>query len=96
MTDYIDAWRCLGCGRIEAPQPCIGVCRDQKIKLIPSVEYDTALHELEELRDKLSSARDVLSRLVMVTPRAGKWESTYRILQQQARALLIDLDSTRI
>jgi hypothetical protein len=31
MGDYIQAWQCIGCGRIEAPQTCVGVCRDRKI-----------------------------------------------------------------
>jgi len=24
----LNAWQCIGCGKIEAPQNCIGVCRD--------------------------------------------------------------------
>ena len=95
MTDYIEAWCCLGCGRIEAPQPCIGVCRDQKVRLIPSADYETALNELAEAHKRLSSARDILSRLALVTPRTGKWESTYRILQQHDRAAMPDLDSVQ-
>jgi hypothetical protein len=27
MTDYVKAWQCIGCGKIEAPQTCIGVCQ---------------------------------------------------------------------
>ena len=34
MIDTIDAWQCIGCGKIEAPQTCIGVCRDRKVYFI--------------------------------------------------------------
>ena len=34
MAEYIQAWQCIGCGKIEAPQPCIGVCRDRKVLFI--------------------------------------------------------------
>ena len=29
-----EAWRCIGCGRIEAQRPCIGVCEDRKVRLV--------------------------------------------------------------
>jgi hypothetical protein len=31
MKDYVKAWQCIGCGKIEAPQACIGVCQDRKV-----------------------------------------------------------------
>ena len=34
MAEYIQAWQCIGCGKIEAPQLCIGVCRDRKVLFI--------------------------------------------------------------
>lgn len=95
MTDHIEAWRCVGCGRIEAPQSCIGVCRDQKVNLIPSEEYDAVIFAMETMREQLSSMREIISRLAFVTPHAGKWESTYRILQQQARTALINLEAAQ-
>lgn len=95
MTEHIEAWRCVGCGRIEAPQSCIGVCRDQKIDLVSTENYDAAMRDLEAMHKILSSTRGILSRLAFITPRAGNWESTYRILQQQARAALNDLETTR-
>ena len=39
MGDYIQAWQCIGCGKIEAPQTCVGVCRDRKILLVDDVLY---------------------------------------------------------
>jgi uracil-DNA glycosylase len=28
---YVKAWQCVGCGKIEAPQTCIGICQDRKV-----------------------------------------------------------------
>lgn len=95
MTDHIEAWRCVGCGRIEAPQSCIGVCRDQKVNLIPSEEYEAVIFALETMREQLSSMQEIISRLAFVTPHTGKWESTYRILQQQARTALAKLEAVK-
>ena len=43
MTDYLQAWQCIGCGKLEAPQTCIGVCRDKKVFLVGKDEHDAAL-----------------------------------------------------
>lgn len=47
---YVQAWQCIGCGRIEAPQPCIGVCRDRKVLLVGKEEHEAALAEIQQQR----------------------------------------------
>ena len=42
-TDYLQAWQCIGCGRIEAPQPCVGICQDRKVLLVDANEHEAAL-----------------------------------------------------
>jgi len=86
MTDYIQAWQCIGCGKIEAPQPCIGVCRDRKILMIAKDEHERVVAELERARALVQAAVDILGRVVHSTPREGQWERSYRALQDQARA----------
>jgi len=27
MTERMTAWQCIGCGRIEGAQPCVGICQ---------------------------------------------------------------------
>ena len=49
MGDYVQAWQCIGCGRIEAPQTCIGVCRDRRITLVGIDEHREALDEVQRL-----------------------------------------------
>jgi len=31
-SEVVEAWQCIGCGRVELPQPCIGVCQDRKVR----------------------------------------------------------------
>ena len=87
MTDYIQAWQCIGCGKIEAPQPCIGVCRDRKILMVGKDEYQRVLDAMQELQQQLLAAQSVLSQLAWSTPRDGQWERSWRALQARARAL---------
>jgi hypothetical protein len=85
MTDYIEAWQCIGCGRIEAPQTCIGVCRDRKVLLIGKADHE---REVGELRARLAAARGRLLRFGHSTPREGHWQSAYLALQEEVREVL--------
>ena len=33
-VETVEAWQCVGCGRLQAERPCIGVCTDKKIELV--------------------------------------------------------------
>lgn len=85
MTDYIQAWQCIGCGKIEAPQTCIGVCRDRKVFMIGKDEHEAALAEIARLRAQLDHAAALLLPFERATPREGQWERSYRALQAQVR-----------
>ena len=39
IPDTIVGWQCIGCGRVDAPQPCIGVCQDRKVELVAAGDY---------------------------------------------------------
>ena len=93
MTDYIQAWQCIGCGKIEAPQPCIGVCRDRKILMVSKDQHEAAVAELARTRALVQLATDVLGRVAHSTPREGQWERSYRALQEQARAAIVKLEA---
>ena len=49
MIERMTAWQCVGCGRIEDAQPCIGVCKDRKINFVYAEEYDWVLAELARI-----------------------------------------------
>jgi hypothetical protein len=93
MTRTLEAWQCIGCGRIEAPQTCIGVCQDRKIVMVDIDEHQQALAAAAELREQLREVRALLSRLALSTPHGGQWEQSWRALQQQARSLLTSLSA---
>ena len=88
MGDYIKAWQCIGCGKIEAPQTCIGVCRDRKVLLVGMDVHQQALDEIQRLYGEQEQLRAVLAKLAHTTPRDGQWEASWRALQEQARRLL--------
>lgn len=90
MSDYIQAWQCIGCGKIEAPQTCIGVCRDRKVVLVGLTEHQQALDEIQRVHAELEQARAILSQLAHSTPRDGLWENSYRALREQARRVLAE------
>lgn len=91
MTDYIQAWQCIGCGRIEAPQPCIGVCKDRKVYFIGRDEHERALAEAAALRETLATVQARLQRFVLAKPHAGQWERSWSALQSELRETLTSL-----
>ena len=88
MNDYIEAWQCIGCGRIEAAQNCIGICEDRKVQFVYATEYERAIAELNAVRARLDQLLAFAQRLAWTTPRAEEWERSYRALQTEARRLL--------
>jgi hypothetical protein len=80
-TERIKAWQCIGCGKIDAHQPCMGICQDQKVDLVYASDYDRLLAQTAQLET-------LINLLARTTPRAGEWEHSYRLLQERARGLL--------
>jgi hypothetical protein len=87
-VDTIAAWQCLGCGRIEAPQTCIGVCQDRRVEFVHAVEHRQVNAELEGTRRERDALQALVRTLAFSRPRDGEWERSYRALQAQARALM--------
>ncbi|MFO1398795.1 MAG: hypothetical protein U1F48_17200 [Burkholderiales bacterium] len=93
MADYDDipvltAWQCIGCGRLEAPQQCVGVCQDRKVELVTATVFADTLAEAEALRERVTELERVVRQLATITPRAGQFQRSYESLQARARALL--------
>ena len=88
MTERVAVWRCIGCGRIEAPQPCIGVCQDRKEEFVYATEHDQVLRRLALARSQVKTLEALVRRFASTTPREGEWEHSYRVLQHQARRAL--------
>ena len=94
MSEHIKAWQCIGCGRIEGPQNCVGICQDRKVEFVYAVEHEDALAQLALARGQVSALSALVRRLVSTKPREHEWEHSYQALQVQARALLASLQSS--
>ena len=88
MTQYVQAWQCIGCGKIEAPQTCIGVCQDRKVEFVYAFEHEETLAQLRLARRQAEAFGALVRQLARTTPREGQWERTYRALQGQANRAL--------
>jgi hypothetical protein len=91
MSERINAWQCIGCGRIEAPQTCIGICQDRKVEFIYAFEHEDALAHLELARGQVSALLGLVRRVALTRPHEHEWEHSYRDLQEEALALLAAL-----
>ena len=85
MTETVKAWQCIGCGKIEAPQTCIGVCQDRKVELVYAHEHRAALARAQA---QTSALELIVRQIAGATPREGEWERSYRALQERARHAL--------
>lgn len=81
MTARITAWQCIGCGRIEGAQPCIGVCQDRKVDFVYAEDYAA-------VRRLIDDYRAVLRQFAWTNPRDGEWEKSFKALRERARRAL--------
>jgi hypothetical protein len=93
MTDCVKAWQCIGCGAIEAPQTCIGVCDYRKAELVYAFDHERVLAEAAAALRRTNALEGLVRQLACTTPRTGEWERSYRGLQNQARRTLAELAS---
>jgi N-methylhydantoinase B/oxoprolinase/acetone carboxylase alpha subunit len=91
----IEAWQCIGCGRVEAPQPCIGVCQDRKVRFVYAADHEAALAHLVDTEARLAALESLARRLAQTTPRDGAWEQSFRALQNEARRALTAASAKR-
>ena len=88
----ITAWQCIGCGRIEAPQTCIGVCQDRKIELVSAWDHAEALVALEAMAARIHAFERFAARFAATTPRDDAWKSSYLAFQRELRELMAPAD----
>jgi hypothetical protein len=81
MAESFQAWQCIGCGKIDGPAQCIGVCQDRRVELVNAMDYRAAQARIEALEA-------VLRRIALTTPKDGECEPTWLELQRQARKAL--------
>jgi hypothetical protein len=84
----IDAWQCIGCGRVDAPRPCIGVCQDRRVALVQASDYAQLEQRFADLARQAVAMRAFLGLLAHVQPTPEGWEASFRAMQEKARAVL--------
>ena len=84
----IEAWGCPRCGRIDAPQPCIGVCVRRQGAVADASEYRRFAARSEQLAAEDRALTGLARLLATVTPRPGQEESTVVTVRSRARKLL--------
>jgi hypothetical protein len=88
VTATVKAWECIGCGNIEAPQTCIGVCQYRKVEFVYAEEHAQVVARLAAAVAQRDALAVVLRRLAFTTPRDGEWERALRSFREQARTAL--------
>ena len=92
MTERITAWQCIGCGRIEGPQQCIGICEDRRQEFVYADDFRAVVAQLTSLREEMKVLVALASQIAHTTPRPGECERTWLALQSRARRLLQGTD----
>ena len=81
VAERIHGWRCIGCGKVDAPRPCVGICQDRKVELVDAADYDALQARVRELEA-------TLALIARVTPREDALMASWVALQARARRLL--------
>jgi hypothetical protein len=93
MDGRITAWQCIGCGRIEGPRPCIGVCEDRRTEFVYAADHDAVLAQLAAAHSEMEEIKVIVRQIAHTTPHRGECERTWHALQARAREVLQALDS---
>jgi hypothetical protein len=88
MIETMTARQCIGCGRLEAQQTCVGICNDAKVELVYAEEYQALEKELTAARAQISALAAQMREIVNTEPRNEQWQQCYRALQERARRAL--------
>jgi len=83
MREVFQAWQCIGCGRLDGPGQCVGICQDRPVRLVNAMDHEAALV-------RLAALERIVSRIAHTRPRNGEWERTWLALQDQAKQVLRD------
>lgn len=81
MAETFRAWQCIGCGKIDGPAQCIGVCQDRAVELVDAGDWRAA-------EARAAALEEVVRRIALTCPKDGRWEDAWRELQKHAKLAL--------
>ena len=91
MSDYVKAWQCVGCGKIDAPAPCIGICEDRLVEFAYADEHRQAEAHAQVYARRVDVLVALVRKLANTRPTNGQWERSFRALRDEARRTLLAL-----
>jgi hypothetical protein len=93
MTERLSALFCIGCGRVDVPEPCVGDCDERVLDLVLAKDHDEARTHVEKAVQHAEALRELLVQLVSQLPEPNApmpsdWAETRRAMQTHARSVL--------
>jgi hypothetical protein len=85
--ETVTVWRCQDCGGLDAPQPCIGVCKWYASEWIDALQVDRAARMASDDEDTERRLVGLLGRLAHSTPHDEDWERSVRALRAEAQSI---------
>jgi hypothetical protein len=92
MSERLSALFCIGCGRVDVLETCVGACDERVLDLVLGKDHDEARAHFSEAVRHAGMLRDLLFQLVSEIPEPD-WPQTHRTLQAQARSVLHEITS---
>jgi hypothetical protein len=82
------AWLCSGCGRVEAPRACLGVCLRRPEEVVRADRHAEVLARAADADRDAHALWGLVRRLAWTTPREGHGPETVAAMREAALALL--------
>lgn len=87
-AEPVIAWWCPGCGAVDAPQPCLGVCIRRPAEWVNRDAYEQSRRRALARRPAERELRRLARRVASITPRAGRWQDNAAVLTNDAADLV--------
>ncbi len=87
-VEVIDGWRCIGCGRVEASRPCLGICQDRRARLVELSALVEAIDEAQALEARLAKLMDFVRSVATTRAKPGAEDKTLSALRARAQEAL--------
>lgn len=87
-AEPVTAWSCPGCGGLDAPQPCLGICLWRPVEWIDRDSYERERAKVLPTLEAAERLRSLACRLASVTPRSGTEELSLRAFGAEAEQVL--------
>jgi hypothetical protein len=84
----VTTWWCAGCGGIDAPQPCLGICIWRPVQWVNAARYEHERTRALAERETEQRLRLLLRLVASVTPRDGQWQTGWSAVAARARRTL--------